>query len=102
MASYTNGENGTTTSTYGANGGESMTASQSPTGATSQVAYGNSNTGTNPTAEYQPSSSTDAQNNTTAYTYNGAGNLQQSADALPATAKVTYNSDGTPATRPTR
>ena len=75
-----------------------MTASQSPTGATSKAAYGNSNTGTNPTAEYQPSSSTDAQNNATAYTYDGAGNLQQSADALPATAKVTYNSDGTPAT----
>ncbi len=62
------------------------------------MAYGNSNTGTNPTAEYQPSSSTDAQNNKTAYTYDGAGNLQQSADALPATAKVSYNSDGTPAT----
>jgi RHS repeat-associated protein len=97
----TNAQNATTTNTWSAAADgidENLTASQSGTGATAKAAYGNANTTANPTAEYQPSSSTDAQNNKTAYTYDGAGNLQQSADALPATAKVTYNSDGTPAT----
>ena len=97
-ATSTNGVGGTTTSTYSANGGESLTKSQSPTGAAASLAYGNSATSTNPTANFQPSSATDAQGNKTAYTYDGAGNVLQSANALPATAKVTYNSDGTPAT----
>jgi len=98
VSTFTNGVQGTTANTYGANSGESLTKSQSPTGAAASLAYGNSATGTNPTANFQPSSSTDAQGNATAFTYDGAGNLLQSADPLPATAKVTYNSDGTPAT----
>lgn len=98
VKTYTNGVGGPTTNTYGANGGESLTNAQSPTGAAVSSAYGNSATSTNPTANFQPGSSKDAQGNSTAYTYDGAGNLLQSANALPATAKVTYNSDGTPAT----
>ena len=97
VATFTNGVLGTTTNTYGSNSGESLTKSASPTGAAASFAYGNSATSTNPTANFQQSSSTDAQANKTAYAYDGAGNLLQSADALPATAKVTYNSDGTPA-----
>lgn len=98
VASSTNGAGGTTTNTYGANSGESLTSSETPMGATGKLAYGNSGTAANPTAPFQPSSSTDPQGHTTTYSYDGAGNLLQSADALPATAKVTYNSDGTPAT----
>jgi YD repeat-containing protein len=98
VAAFTNGVQGTSTNTFGSNGGESLTKSQGPTGAADSLAYGNSATSTNPTANFQPSSSTDPQANATAYTYDGAGNLLQSANALPAVAKVTYNSDGTPAT----
>lgn len=103
LSSSTNGQNGQTKNTYGPGGNgqpspESLTSSQSPTGATSALAYGNSDTGTNPTGEYQPSGSTDSQANTTAYTYDGAGNTLQAANALPAIAKVSHNSDGTPAT----
>jgi RHS repeat-associated protein len=98
VATYTNGVGGVTTNSYGANGGESLTKSQSPSGAAVSFAYGNQATTGNPTANFEPSSGTDAQGNKTAYSYNGAGNLLQSADALPATAKVTYNADGTPAT----
>jgi RHS repeat-associated protein len=94
----TNALGGVTTNTYTSNSGESLNKSQAPTGSATQLAYGNANSGTNPTAAFQPSSSTDAQNHTTAYSYDGAGDLLQSADALPATAKVTYNSDGSPAT----
>jgi RHS repeat-associated protein len=95
-----NGTTGTTTNAYGASGApaESLTSSQSPTGATSAISYGNSNSGANPTAAYQASSSTDSQGSKTVYAYNGAGNLETSESALAATAAVTYNSDGTPAT----
>jgi RHS repeat-associated protein len=92
----TNGLTGTTTNTYGSNGGESLTASQSPTGATTKLAYANSDTGTDPTAQYLPSSSTDAQGNATAYLYNGAGNGLSSTSALAAKSQVSYNADGTP------
>lgn len=98
VATFTNGVQGTTTNTFGANGGESLSRSQTSTGAANSLAYGNSATSTNPTANFQPSSSTDPQGNATAYTYDGAGNMLQSSNALPAVAKVTYNSDGTPAT----
>ena len=33
--------------------------------------------------------------NATAYTYGGPGNLTEATSALPATAKVKYNADGT-------
>ena len=97
----TNGLTGKTTSTYGSGAAgqpspESLTRSQSPTGAAGSVAYGNPVTASNPTAAFQPSSSNDAQGNTSLYTYDGAGNLDQASDALPATSKVTDNSDGTP------
>jgi RHS repeat-associated protein len=98
VATYTSAANGETTNTYGANSGESLTKSQSPTGATTQLAYDNADTATNPTASFQPSSATDAQNNVTAYIYDGAGNELQATNAMAAAAKVTYNSDGTPAT----
>jgi RHS repeat-associated protein len=88
-----NGEN-TTNGYTSPNGAESLTSSKSPTGATATWTY--TNTGTYPGAAYLPSGSKDAQNNASAYTYDGAGNLQQAQNALPATAKVHYNSDGTP------
>ncbi len=90
------------TTTYGystsVNSGESLTGVTQPSGAATSIAYGNSATGTNPTAAYQPSSATDAQSNKSLFTYNGAGNLASTADASAATANVTYNSDGTVAT----
>jgi RHS repeat-associated protein len=89
---------GTTTNTYTSNGAESLNSSASPTGATATLYYTNSNSGTNPTGEYQPSSSHDAQGNATAYTYDGAGNQLTSTSALAADATVTSNADGTPAT----
>jgi RHS repeat-associated protein len=98
VATSTNGVGGQTANTFGANNGESLTKSQSPTGATASSAYGNTDTVTNPTAAFQPSSSTDSQANPTAYIYDGAGNTLQSSDALPATAKVTYHPDGVVAT----
>lgn len=82
---------GTTTNTYGANSGESLTKSQSPTGAAVQLAYNNTAAAT----KYQPSGSTDPAGNTSTYTYNGAGNQLTSADATAAKATVTYNTDGT-------
>ncbi|MGK5551966.1 hypothetical protein ACSNOI_10165 [Actinomadura kijaniata] len=69
MTSSTNGK--VATMTYGANGGESLTAA------------------------FQPSTPTDAQGNTTAYTYNGPGNLQAAKNALVAQADADYNDDGT-------
>ena len=89
---------GTTTNTWGSNSGESLTKSASPMGASVSAAYSNSPTTADPEAEYLPSSSNDAQGNQTLYTYDGAGNMSQSSDALPAVAKVTPNSDGTPST----
>ena len=79
----------------GANGGESVTNSASPMGASVSFAYANAPTTSNPTANFEPSSSTDTQSNATAYTYNGAGNLASAKNALAAVASVAYNSDGT-------
>ncbi|WP_305074300.1 RHS repeat-associated core domain-containing protein [Micromonospora okii] len=88
-------EGGTVTNTFGANAGESLTKSASPTGASAQAAYANAATSTNPTANFQPSSSIDTQGNSSTYTYNGAGNRTSTADALAAEAKVDYNDNGT-------
>ncbi|GHJ52908.1 type IV secretion protein Rhs [Nonomuraea sp. TT08I-71] len=88
-------EGSTVTNTYGANAEESLTKSASPTGASAQAAYANAATSTNPTANFQPSSSIDTQNNSSTYTYNGAGNRTSTADALAAKAEVDYNTDGT-------
>ncbi|MDG4758698.1 RHS repeat-associated core domain-containing protein [Micromonospora sp. WMMD710] len=95
VATSVSAEGGTTTNTYGANSGQSQTKAESPTGASGSAAYANTPTSTNPTATFQPSSSINAQGNSSTYTYNGAGNQTSSKDALAAEAKVDYNSDGT-------
>ncbi|MGW0215055.1 RHS repeat-associated core domain-containing protein [Micromonospora chokoriensis] len=94
-ATSVSAEGGTTTNTHGANSGQSQTKSESPTGASGSTAYANTATSTNPTANFQPSSSINAQGNSSTYTYNGAGNKTSSKDALAAEAKVDFNSDGT-------
>lgn len=85
---------GTSTFGYTGNSGESLTSTSSPTGAGSSFAYGNTAQAT----RYQPTSGTDAQGNSSTFTYNGAGQRLSSADAGSSTASVTYNSDGTVAT----
>ncbi|WP_306205014.1 RHS repeat-associated core domain-containing protein [Actinoplanes sp. RD1] len=95
VASSVSPEGGTVTNTYGANAGESLTKSASPSGSSASAAYANAATSTNPTANFQPSSSIDTQGNSSSYTYNGAGNQTSAKDALAAEAKVDYNDDGT-------
>ncbi|SNT49359.1 RHS repeat-associated core domain-containing protein [Asanoa hainanensis] len=95
VATATNGTGGLTTNAYGANGGQSLTTSTGPTGFDTSYTYANAATPSNPTANYQPSSFSDSQGNTSTYTYNGAGNRLSATDALAAEAKVEYNSDGT-------
>ncbi|MEF3121742.1 RHS repeat-associated core domain-containing protein [Kocuria flava] len=85
---------GTTTNTFGANDGESLTKSASPGGAAGQAEYGNTAANT----KYLATSSTDDAGNKSLYTYNGAGNPLTSTDAMAAEAKLTYNADGTVAT----
>jgi RHS repeat-associated protein len=85
---------GTTTNTYGANTGQSMTASKSATGATGKAEYANTAANT----KYLATSGTDDAGNKSTYTFNGAGNMLSSSDALAATAALTYNADGTVAT----
>lgn len=85
---------GTTSNTFGANNGQSQTASQGPGGASSSLDYANTAANTS----YLPTSGTDDAGNTSLYTYNGSGNALSSQDALAATANLTYNSDGTVAT----
>lgn len=85
---------GTVTNTFGANTGESLTASQGPGGATGQAAYANTAANT----QYLATSSTDDAGNQSTYTYNGAGNPVTSTNALAAAATLTYNTDGTVAT----
>ncbi|WP_242889829.1 RHS repeat-associated core domain-containing protein [Actinomadura litoris] len=95
IASYQNANQGLTSNTFGANGGESQSESASPTGAKGSLTYGNSPTGQNPTAAYQPSAGTDTQGNASAFSYDGPGNLSSAKNALAAEAKLTYNDDGT-------
>ncbi|MFC4912943.1 RHS repeat domain-containing protein [Actinomadura gamaensis] len=95
VASYSNGNGGLSTNTFGANNGESQTKSASPTGSSGSLTYGNAPTSQNPTAAYQPSAGTDTQGNSSSYTYDGAGNKTSTKNALAAEAKVTYNDDGT-------
>ncbi|MGW7318257.1 RHS repeat domain-containing protein [Streptomyces sp. NPDC054865] len=82
---------GTSTNTFGANTGESVTKSESPSGSSFSAAYDNTAAG----LTHLPSSSTDSQSNKSTYTYNGAGNLTEATDANASTAKVDYNADGT-------
>jgi YD repeat-containing protein len=84
VATFTDALGNKTTNTFGANSGESLTNSASPMGASISAAYANPPTTSNPTANFEPSSSTDPQGNATAYGYNGAGNLASAKDALAA------------------
>ncbi|MFE9191538.1 RHS repeat-associated core domain-containing protein [Micromonospora sp. NPDC007208] len=95
VASTQSGTGGFTTISYEANGGQSPTLVVTPTGAKSSLDYANVATPANPTANFQPSSHSDTQGNTSLYTYNGAGNRLSATDALAAEAKVEYNTDGT-------
>jgi RHS repeat-associated protein len=95
VATYTDALGNKSTNSFGANSGESLTKSGSPMGASGSFAYANVPTTLNPTANFEPSSSTDPQGNATAYTYNGAGNLASAKSALAAIASVGYNSNGT-------
>jgi YD repeat-containing protein len=95
VATYTDALGNVSANTYGANSGESLTNAASPMGASASFAYANAPTTTNPTANFQASSSTDPQGNATAYTYSGAGNLASAKNALAAVSSVAYNSDGT-------
>ncbi|MEC5153482.1 YD repeat-containing protein, partial [Cryobacterium sp. CAN_C3] len=77
---------GTSTGTFGANNGNSLTKAQSPGGASASTTYGS----TTSTA-YLPASTTDADGNTNLQTFNGAGNPLTTADASGAIATLTYN-----------
>ncbi len=85
---------GTTTNTYGANIGQSITAAESPGGATGQAAYANMAAAT----KYLASLATDDAGNASLYTFNGAGNMLTSAPATAATATLSCNPDCTVAT----
>ncbi|THE18939.1 hypothetical protein E1J17_03555 [Kocuria rosea] len=85
---------GTTTNTFGANSGQSMTKSASAGGATEQATYENTAANT----KYLANSSTDDAGNKSLYTFNGAGNPLTATDAMASQAKLTYNTDGTVAT----
>jgi RHS repeat-associated protein len=82
---------GTTTNTYGANSGQSITASASQGGASGQAEYANTAANT----KYLATSTTDDAGNKSLYTYNGAGNALTSTDAMAATATLEVNGDGT-------
>ncbi|MBO1751317.1 RHS repeat protein [Actinotalea sp. BY-33] len=87
-------EASTTTGTYGANDGESLTGVTSPGGAGSAFGYDNTDDAT----RFLATSSTDDAGNQSLYTFNGAGNQLSTADAMGAQADLTYNPDGTVAT----
>lgn len=95
--STTNAAGGNTTFSYPStlNGGESLNKIVNPGGATESAGYGNS--GAN---AYLPTSTTDDASNSTYYTYDSNGNQTSTAQANSSgpQAKITYNSDGTPAT----
>ncbi|GAA4424082.1 hypothetical protein GCM10023169_20460 [Georgenia halophila] len=85
---------GTTTNTYGANDGESLTEQTWPTGAAWEWEY----TGTTAATQYSPTSAIDTAGNETVHTYTGAGNPATVTDPGGAQAAVTYHPDGTVAT----
>ncbi len=93
-ATATRAGGGVTTNTYGANNGESLTASTGPTGAAIAVSYPDTSTLT----RYRPASVTDPAGNMASYRYQGPGNLLSTTDATAAKASVTYRGDGTVAT----
>jgi RHS repeat-associated protein len=85
---------GTSSNTFGANSGQSLTAAAAPGGATRTAAYAN----TGSTA-YLPSSTSGDSGDQTVYHYTGSGNVDSSTNStLAATAALTYNINGTVAT----
>ncbi len=70
-----------------------MTDSTLPTGAKDTFSYTDSSTN-----KYAPTSSTDAQGNSTSFTYDAAGNTSSSTDSTPGQGRTTVdrNSDGQP------
>ncbi|MEH1169914.1 RHS repeat-associated core domain-containing protein [Micromonospora sp. CPCC 205539] len=95
VASSTDALGAISTNTYGANGGQSLTAAATASGADIGVTYGNVATPSNPFGNYQASGGTDGQSNSSTFSYNGAGNRLSTKNALAAEAKVDYNTDGT-------
>ncbi len=87
----TGSTSGTTTNTYGANSGQSLTKTTSAGGAAGQAGYANTAANT----KYLATSSTDDAGNKSLYTYNGAGNALTASDAMAATATLEVNGDGT-------
>ena len=94
IASASNGSGGTATATYGANAGSSMTKATNAYGASNSWTYG---AGDN---AYSPTGSTNASGQSSTMTYDAAGNgtSTSTGGASGATAKVSYNADGTLAT----
>ncbi len=92
VGSATNASGGMTTNTFGANAGESLTTSAGPTGATVTATYNA------PGQPYLPDSVNDSMGNHSTFTYAGPGNLSATANAMAATARLSYNADGTVAT----
>lgn len=91
VATATPPASGTSTFSYGGNGGESLIGVAAPGGASGSLAYGNSDK-----AAYLPSSATDDAGHSLTYTYDGQGNqLTTGRGTSGPQAKVTYNSDGT-------
>jgi RHS repeat-associated protein len=82
---------GTTTFGYTANGGESLTGITSATGAASSYSYGNTADAT----RFQPSEGTDAQQNTSVFSYSEQGQFTGATNANSVSAEVDYNDDGT-------
>ena len=94
IASTTSAAGGSTSYNYGKNSGESLTNLATPGGASSSAQYNNSSGNA-----YLPSSSTDDANNQLTYTFDSNGNQTGTTQgASGPAAKVTYNSNGTPAT----
>ena len=84
-----NAMGGTTTYTYSANNGESLTGIVDPSGATVAATYHNA---ANP---YLPDTQTDARGNTSLLGYITPGNLNQITDGRQTATKYQYNLDGT-------
>jgi len=85
---------GTSSNTFGANAGQSLTAATAPGGATRTAAYAN----TGSTA-YLPSSTSSDSGDQTVNHYTGSGNVDSTTNAtLAATAALTYNPNGTVST----
>ncbi|KNX36160.1 RHS repeat-associated core domain-containing protein [Luteipulveratus halotolerans] len=91
VASQTNGMGGTATGAYGANGGASLTKATSAFGASQSYTYGTGNNA------YDPASGTDAQGNSSLFTYDGSGR-PASTTSSGAKAEVSYYDDGLPKT----